>query len=1164
MQETLYLHHPNQHLILSSFSKVKKYFLLLLHLMGCAIAISAQDTIKVQSLTWQDTRRSDTIDFPDVPGETYRKILMRYNMRCHDALVGNGSTGCYEWDYSCNTFITDPTRTDSTKATAPDYTIAGYPETSFPYSFNPTYIYTQYIQHQTTLTQGNNHGEALYPPQGPLVPFTPAATTYRYQVILPAATMMTGGLQNGDKIFGIRISIANPGSTVGFFKIRMKNTAETQVGDHPDEAGLEEVYDRNTPFTGGSIVFPFYTAFTYSGGNLLVDFSFTTDNPADVPTFDFFESPDADRALTASTDEPEHAIAFGGAGQIDVQPTAFESIEDEITVAFWSYGNPQSLPANTQVFDATDAAGNRQANVHLPWSNGEIYWDCGSTGGNYDRINKPANAADYEGQWNHWAFTKNAATGEMKIFLNGHLWHSGTGLTRKININAFRFGKSLANNNPYPGSLDEIQIWDKALDEATIQAWMYKKVDASHPEYSHLRCYYRLNEGAGQTITDDSPLHAHTTIAAPAWLEIRGDQRFHGFTKTNLHPTLVFLTRDFTIHDTEVTVLDSIESPLYEVIHFGVSGTDLVRLDTMYLYPAGDRPVFDEDGNEIDARYNQEDGTINIQTLTYYNKQPSRFELLSLVTPYGIGLDLGPQGKTFMFDVTDFGPILKGRKRLSVEFGGENQEELDIQFWFIKGTPERDVLDIQQIWPEGRGYYTEIQQNQRFEPRQVKLRSDASYYKVRSAITGHEQNGEFTSRQHYININGGAQEFPFTVWKACSSNPIYPQGGTWIFDRAGWCPGMPTDLHEFALDGFVNPGETVEIDYGVNGALLSAANYLVNNQLVSYGAYHFETDASIEAIVRPNNSNVEFGRLNPSCNTPTLRVKNTGSAFIESIKIAYGTSAGNLMTYTWSGSLDLQEMTDIVLPSPPPSFWIAGQTFRATILEVNGSPDENHQNNVAQTSFDLVTVFDYADPIQLRVQTNATAADYTYTIKDASGAVVMQRGSMAANTVYADVLSLPDGCYSLDFRDAGKDGLSFWFFPENGSGSLRFERKLQSGGAIPLYSFNPDFGSGVKYDFILGSVVSSTQETNQKALLFSTYPNPVIDQLNIDLIGYEGETLTFKLVDMIGRTMVESTYKCESSKETTQLPMGGYAPGMYLLHVTNGVRNWVREVAKQN
>ena len=121
-----------------------------------------------------------------------------------------------------------------------------------------------------------------------------------------------------------------------------------------------------------------------------------------------------------------------------------------------------------------------------------------------------------------------------------------------------------------------------------------------------------------------------------------------------------------------------------------------------------------EYGVLIDKIHAPPTGIIDISTLSYYAKNHARFELLSLVTPYGIGLDLGPAGKTFTFDVTDFGPVLKGRRKLSVEFGGENQEELDITFWFITGTPERDVLDIQPIWPQARGYFNEIQSDLRF------------------------------------------------------------------------------------------------------------------------------------------------------------------------------------------------------------------------------------------------------------------------------------------------------------------------------------------------------------------------------------------------------------------------------------------------------------------
>jgi hypothetical protein len=171
---------------------------------------------------------------------------------------------------------------------------------------------------------------------------------------------------------------------------------------------------------------------------------------------------------------------------------------------------------------------------------------------------------------------------------------------------------------------------------------------------------------------------------------------------------------------------------------------------------------------------------------------------------------------------------------------------------------------------------------------------------------------------------------------------------------------------------------------------------------------------------------------------------------------------------------------------------------------------------------------------------------------------------MANNTVYTDDLMFPAGCYSLDFRDSGHDGLSFWVFPENGNGSLRFQQKVPSGDPIPLYSFNPDFGGGVRYDFHLGALLSATEESEQTYQLFSTYPNPAMDELKIDLYGFEGQELTFRLVDLSGKTMLTKTFRSESGKETTEIDLSKLTPGMYVLHSTDGKRNWVRDVVKMN
>ena len=126
-------------------------------------------------------------------------------------------------------------------------------------------------------------------------------------------------------------------------------------------------------------------------------------------------------------------ITVNSAESIDLPTTAMSSISDEVTVSFWINGNANVLPQNTTIIEGYDANNYRTLNIHFPWSNGKMYWDCGNSGTtSYDRIDKAASLSEYTDGWSHWAFTKNATTGDLKIYRNGVLWHSGTGHTRTI------------------------------------------------------------------------------------------------------------------------------------------------------------------------------------------------------------------------------------------------------------------------------------------------------------------------------------------------------------------------------------------------------------------------------------------------------------------------------------------------------------------------------------------------------------------------------------------------------------------------------------------------------------------------------------------------------------------------------------------------------------
>ena len=222
---------------------------------------------------------------------------------------------------------------------------------------------------------------------------------------------------------------------------------------------------------------------------------------------------------------------------------------------------------------------------------------------------------------------------------------------------------------------------------------------------------------------------------------------------------------------------------------------------------------------------------------------------------------------------------------ITLAVAGFSQEELDIQFLFIHGTPPRDVLGLQHIWKPGvHRSYSNLLNDRYFEPRTLALHPQATAFKLRSTITGHGQEGEFIPRNHFLNINGGSPEVEWQVWTECADNPIYPQGGTWVYDRAGWCPGAASDLLEYEIDPDDITGSTMEIDYGISSGS-GTSNYYVSNQIVSYGAPNFTTDAAVISVERPTDKTEQM-RFNPNCSYPIITIQNTGSANLNSLKIS--------------------------------------------------------------------------------------------------------------------------------------------------------------------------------------------------------------------------------------------------------------------------------------
>lgn len=92
------------------------------------------------------------------------------------------------------------------------------------------------------------------------------------------------------------------------------------------------------------------------------------------------------------------------------------------------------------------------------------------------------------------------------------------------------------------------------------------------------------------------------------------------------------------------------------------------------------------------------------EQITYYNppyELVKDVEIARYITPYGIQFDLGPNGFSWIYDVTDYQDYLRN----TVDLAAHNtQELLDLKFAFIEGIPPRDLHKREPIWSDFRSY----------------------------------------------------------------------------------------------------------------------------------------------------------------------------------------------------------------------------------------------------------------------------------------------------------------------------------------------------------------------------------------------------------------------------------------------------------------------------
>ncbi len=245
------------------------------------------------------------------------------------------------------------------------------------------------------------------------------------------------------------------------------------------------------PVTGVSGVHTLYLVFTGGGGYLLNLNWFSWTPPSPLPLAHWNMDDGAGAVVTDATGhgydgalsggswvlapDGAHALNFDGTNaRVQLPPGAFDSVTSKVTIAMWANGGA-SQPANDCALRAEDDSGNRMLNIHLPWSNSEVYWDAGDES-DFDRVSREASGSEVSGEWNHWVFTKDADAGTMAIYLNGVLWkdEEGSPKNRTVgNITQVTLGSGIGELY-YDGMLDDVRIYNTAMSSGQAGA-LYQK-----------------------------------------------------------------------------------------------------------------------------------------------------------------------------------------------------------------------------------------------------------------------------------------------------------------------------------------------------------------------------------------------------------------------------------------------------------------------------------------------------------------------------------------------------------------------------------------------------------------------------------------------------------------------------------------------------------------
>jgi len=226
-------------------------------------------------------------------------------------------------------------------------------------------------------------------------------------------------------------------------------------------------------------------------------------------------------ASSADTvDDPGTALSFNGTStSVNAGTSSSFNLTGQFTIEGWF-----KVSSFTDGWQAIVTKGDGAWRVQR--YNGTDNLDFGTNGLSNQDLQGSANVND--GDWHHFAAVYDGSN--KYLYVDGTL-DAEAAVTGSLSTDSYAVSigsNAQVSSRNFDGLIDEVRIWNAALDSTTIQEWMNRNIAAYHPYYSSLVGYWQCNDGSG-TIAHDASGHGFngTLVGSPAWTSVTRECSVH-------------------------------------------------------------------------------------------------------------------------------------------------------------------------------------------------------------------------------------------------------------------------------------------------------------------------------------------------------------------------------------------------------------------------------------------------------------------------------------------------------------------------------------------------------------------------------------------------------------------------------------------------------------